>query len=132
MVRWSQQDPKVEALHSPAQLGPPADAVSDPAFEGSGFLDARDLVQVKYEIVRRVRVDKPPSVGRPSPSGSRPSFYEATAAFDEAGLAGLVPQPPIVANSRLDSPSSRPLRGQRAPTHGRAGVLQEVAQSECR
>ena len=38
---------------------------------GSEFLDARDLVQVKYEMVRRARVDGEPVGGRRRRSGSR-------------------------------------------------------------
>jgi len=95
MPRRTQQDPKVEALRARRSLNPRPEAVSDPAFESSEFLDARDLVQVKYEMVRRVRVDKAPVSRAATAFGfSRPSFYEAAAALDEAGLAGLVPQRP--------------------------------------
>ena len=61
----------------------------------SEFLDARDLVQVKYEMVRRARVDGE-SVGRAAESFgfSRPSFYVAERALDDGGLAGLVPARP--------------------------------------
>ena len=54
------------------------------------FFDARDLVQVKYEMLRRVR---PTSIGdqRGGPFGfSRPSFYQALSAFQQDGLGGLV------------------------------------------
>jgi transposase len=95
MVKRLQQDPKVEALRAQRALNPRPEAVSDPAFAGSEFLDARDLVQVKYEMVRRVRVDKAPVSTAAAAFGfSRPSFYEAAAALDDAGLAGLVPQRP--------------------------------------
>jgi transposase len=95
MAKRPPQDPKVEALRSQRSLNPRPEAVSDPAFGGSEFLDARDLVQVKYEMVRRVRVDKAPVSRAAADFGfSRPSFYEAAAALDDAGLAGLVPQRP--------------------------------------
>ena len=51
------EDPKVEALREERTLNPRPEAVTDEAFAASEFLDARDLVQVKYEMVRRVRVD---------------------------------------------------------------------------
>lgn len=50
------EDPKVRALRS-SRVNPRPEAVSDPLFAGSEFFDARDLVQVKYEMVRRVQID---------------------------------------------------------------------------
>ena len=89
------QDPKVEALRAERSLNPRPGDVSDEAFAASEFFDARDLVQVKYEMVRRVRVDGQP-VGRSAAAFgfSRPSFYEAAAAVDAGGLAALVPARP--------------------------------------
>lgn len=89
------QDPKVEALRSERSLNPRPEAVSDEAFSSSEFLDARDLVQVKYEMVRRVRVDKQTVSSSSAAFGfSRPSFYEAATAIDAGGLAALVPARP--------------------------------------
>ena len=51
------EDPKVEALRAERSLNPRPEAVRDERFAESEFLDARDLVQVKYEMVRRVRLD---------------------------------------------------------------------------
>jgi transposase len=69
--------------------------VGDEQFASSEFLDARDLVQVKYEMVRRVRVDGAPVTQTAAAFGfSRPSFYEAAAAVDRDGLGGLVPAKP--------------------------------------
>lgn len=89
------EDPKVQALREGRCLNPRPEAVRDPAFAASEFLDARDLVQVKYEMVRRVRVDGDPVSRTVADYGfSRPSFYEAAAALDEGGLAALVPARP--------------------------------------
>lgn len=89
------QDPKVEALRAERSLNPRPEAVEDPAFAASEFLDARDLVQVKYEMVRRVRVDGDAVSRTVADYGfSRPSFYEAAAALDAGGLAALVPARP--------------------------------------
>ena len=68
----------------------------DPAFtEGSPFFDPEDLVQVKYEMLRRVREEGERVTEASAAFGfSRPSFYAAQAAFREAGLPGLVPQRP--------------------------------------
>ncbi len=58
-ARWhdGERIPRFEALRDERSLNPRPEAVRDPAFSGSEFLDASDLVQVKYEMVRRVRVD---------------------------------------------------------------------------
>jgi transposase len=89
------EDPKVRALREARSLNPRPETVSDEGFAHSAFLDARDLVQVKYEMVRRARVDGEP-VGRAAEAFgfSRPSFYAAQRALDEDGLAGLVPARP--------------------------------------
>ena len=68
----------------------------DPAFTADGpFFDPEDLVQVKYEMLRRVREDGRQVSETSAAFGfSRPSFYAAQAAFQKAGLPGLVPQRP--------------------------------------
>lgn len=89
------QDPKVAALRAERSLNPRPEDVADEAFGASEFFDARDLVQVKYEMVRRVRVDGVPVSRSAAAFGfSRPSFYQAAAAVDAHGLAGLVPARP--------------------------------------
>lgn len=67
--------------------------VTDELFRESDFFDPRDLVQVKYEMLRRVQVDNV-SVSQSAKSFgfSRPSYYQAHFAFAEGGLAGLLPQ----------------------------------------
>jgi transposase len=50
-------------------------------------------VQVKYEMLRRVSVDKMSVTEVSDEYGvSRPTFYQAKADFEDAGLAGLVPR----------------------------------------
>lgn len=88
-------DPKTLALAAERSLNARPDAVRDESFVGSEFFDPRDLVQVKYEMVRRVRVDGQSVAGSARAFGfSRPAFYAAARAVDEAGLAGLVPDRP--------------------------------------
>ena len=90
-----EEDPKTEALRVERSLNLRPDAVVDEAFAGSEFFDARDLVQVKYEMVRRVRVDGDTVSRAAAAFGfSRPSFYEAAAAVHAGGLAALVPSRP--------------------------------------
>lgn len=88
-------DPKEKALRAARALNPRPGAVTDPAFAGSEFLDARDLVQVRYEMVRRVRTEgQTVSAAAASFGFSRPSWYAAAAALDEGGLPGLLPARP--------------------------------------
>jgi transposase len=85
----------VEALRAERSLNPRPEMVTDEEFGASEFFDARDLVQVKYEMVRRVRVDGEVVTRSAAAFGfSRPSFYEAAAALEAGGLAGLVPARP--------------------------------------
>lgn len=73
-------------------MNPRAERVTDELFRHTPFLDARDLVQVKYEMVRRVQMDGGSVVRAAEAFGfSRPSFYEAQGAFRREGLAGLLP-----------------------------------------
>src|SRR3954447_20342346 len=88
-------DPKVDALRQDRALNPHPEQVVDEGFGGSEFFDARDLVQVKYEMVRRVRVDGEPVTQAAAAFGfSRPSYYKAAAAVDRDGLGALVPAKP--------------------------------------
>ena len=95
MARRGGEDPKLAALRAERSLNQRPEAVRDEQFASSEFLDARDLVQVKYEMVRRARVDGE-SVSRAAEvfGFSRPSFYAAQAALDQGGLAALVPARP--------------------------------------
>src|SRR6266511_3301394 len=92
MARRSRPDPKVEALAAARSLNPHPEAVLDEAFATSPFLDPRDLVQVKYEMVRRVRQEG--AAVAAAFGFSRPSWYAAAAALDQAGLPGLLPAKP--------------------------------------
>ncbi len=92
-TRPSRHDPKVEALRVDGALNRHADQVKDPVFGAHEFFDARDLVQVKYEMLRRVEIDAQPVT--PTAAAfrlSRPSFYQAQRAFQQRGLAGLLPK----------------------------------------
>ena len=90
------EDPKEAALREARCLNPRPEAVADEAFStGPEFFDARDLVQVKYEMVRRVRAEGQPVSRAAAAFGfSRPSYYQAAAAVDAGGLAALVPARP--------------------------------------
>lgn len=69
--------------------------VTDSAFAESDFLDPRDLVQVRYEMVRRVRIEgERVSAAADAFGFSRPSWYAAARALDDGGLSGLLPARP--------------------------------------
>jgi hypothetical protein len=84
---------KGQALRQQGVLNPRPRAVTHPLFQASQFFDARDLVQVKYEMLREVQVASQPVSRSAAAFGfSRPSFYQAQAAFAREGLSGLVPR----------------------------------------
>ena len=88
-------DPKVDALRQRGCLHPHPEKVSDELFRSSEFFDPRDLLQVKYEMLRRVRVDRHTVSNSAAIFGlSRPSFYQAKAVYEQGGLPALLPQKP--------------------------------------
>jgi hypothetical protein len=95
MSKAKPSDPKLAALRQQGCLNPNPHKVVDPLFASSDFFDPRDLVQVKYEMVRRVRVDGQPVSHSAAAYGfSRPAFYQAQTVLDHGGLAALVPRKP--------------------------------------
>ena len=85
------RDEKQRRLRQQATLNPRPEGVSHPLFQGSEFFDPHDLLQVKYEMLRLVSVEKRPVSEAAKVFGfSRPSFYQAQAAFAQSGLAGLI------------------------------------------
>jgi transposase len=86
-------DPKIASLRRHGTLVPRPERITDPLFEGHEFFDPRDLIQVKYEMLRRVRLEGQPIRRAAAAFGfSRPSYYQAQAAFEQEGLVGLVPR----------------------------------------
>lgn len=84
-------DPKSEALQKQRSLNPRPEKVTCELFETSDFFDPRDLLQVKYEMLRRVWVDRQPIRQVALQFGfSRQSLYKALATFERTGLLGLV------------------------------------------
>ena len=87
---------KVEALKKYHALNPHPEKVKDKTFiKGAPFFDSRDLVQVKYEMLRQVKEEKRSVTDVAASFGfSRPSFYQARDAFEQRGLPGLLPKKP--------------------------------------
>lgn len=95
MAKRKPMDEKVSALSEHHALNTRAPAVTDPTFSANPFFDSRDLVQVKYEMLRRVHKEGQPISHAASAFGfSRPSFYQAQADFEARGLPGLLPERP--------------------------------------
>lgn len=119
------KEDKQRRLRQQATLNPRPEAVTHPLFRDSEFFDPHDLLQVKYEMLRLVSVEKRPVSESAKVFGfSRPSFYQSQAAFAQGGLAGLIPRKPgprsghkltptvmeFLTQARVAEPSLRPKR----------------------
>ncbi|MGO9099647.1 MAG: helix-turn-helix domain-containing protein [Mycobacterium sp.] len=88
-------DAKADALRASRTLHPHPEAVIDEVFVADDFFDARDLVQVKYEMLRRVNEDGASVSSTAAAFGfSRQSYYQTAAALAAGGLPALVPAKP--------------------------------------
>jgi transposase len=87
-------DTKAQFLAERGALHPYPEQVRDALFRTCTFFDPRDLIQVRYEMVRRYRTD-----GQPAPQVarsfgvSRQSLYLLARAVRDLGLPGLFPHP---------------------------------------
>jgi transposase len=117
------RDPKAQTLQHQGALHRHAEQVTDELFVTREFFDPRDLVQVKYEMLRRVQREGHAVSRSAAAFGfSRPSFYQAQAAFQQGGLPALMPRKrgpkdahkltgdvlAFVRRARQDDPSLRP------------------------
>ena len=92
-VKSGSKHPKIQALLEEGTLNPEPEKIQDPKFHDGEFFDPHDVVQVKYEMLRRVSVEKASVVDATEEYGvSRPTYYQTKASFEEAGIAGLVPR----------------------------------------
>ena len=84
---------KVRALIEEGTLNLAPEKVQDPKFRDGEFFDPHDIVQVKYEMLRRVSVENASVTSATEEYGvSRPTYYQTRASFEEAGIAGLAPR----------------------------------------
>lgn len=87
------EDSKEAALRLTGTWHARFDDVNDELFHGHDFFDPRDLLQVKYEMLRRVAIGEMNVSQATRAFGfSRPPFYHAQEAFTEGGLAALAPK----------------------------------------
>lgn len=96
MARHSSTDERLASLHRHHAVHPRPESVSDEAFvTGNDFFDPHDLVQVKYEMLRRVHHEGASVTEVAARFGlSRPTFYQTRAAFLSGGLPALLPKRP--------------------------------------
>src|SRR6266567_2617840 len=93
MARLKKPDQKTLELKRTATLNPRPGSVSDTLFQENPFFDPKDLLQVRYEMLRRHSVEGASVVDVATTFGvSRPTVYQAQAAFQQAGLSGLLPK----------------------------------------
>lgn len=87
------KETKLDRLRQAGVLNPRPAAVIAPWFYDTGFFDPNDLVQVKYEMLRHARQDGVNKAEAAALFGlSRPTYYQAEAAFEREGIAGLLPR----------------------------------------
>lgn len=83
---------KHDRLRRSGTLNRTPEKVTDPLFAVGDFFDARDLLQVRYEMVRLVNEGKVTSAQVAARFGvSRPTCFRMVRAFEGGGLAGLIP-----------------------------------------
>lgn len=92
MSRRRSSDPKLQVLRERGTLHANPAQVKDPLFLKGGFFDPRDLLQVKYEMLRAVQSEGQSVSEAAERFGlARPTFYKAREDFARAGLTGLLP-----------------------------------------
>ena len=91
------KDDKTQSLKKYGALNPHPHKVVEKPFSDSAleFFDPRDLVQVKYEMLRAVdREGRSVKQASEAFGFSRPAFYQAQSQFRQEGVTGLVKKRP--------------------------------------
>jgi transposase len=92
-VKEKKYDKKIALLREQGLFNSRATKVTQKLFLENEFFDPCDMIQVKYEMLRWVRSHEGSIKEAAKIFGlSRPAFYQAQASFEQAGLAGLIPQ----------------------------------------
>jgi len=93
MAKPKKTDQKTLELKRTGTLNAHPAAVSDTLFKENPFFDPKDLLQVRYEMLRRHSIEGQSIVEVATNFGvSRPTVYQAQLAFEKAGLSGLLPK----------------------------------------
>lgn len=87
------EEAKRRTLREQGALHPHPESVRDELFGSHEFFDPHDRVQVKYEMLRRHRVDGDHVTEVAGAFGlSRQAFYKTEAVFQAQGVPGLIPR----------------------------------------
>lgn len=93
MPKPSSSDLKLKALNEQGLLNPRPEDVTDQLFRENEFFDQRDLIQVKYEMLRRHQTEgKSASSAAQAFGFSRVTFYQVLKRFKKEGIGGLFPK----------------------------------------
>ena len=84
-------DSKTGRLRQSGTLNPNPERVADPLFADSEFFDPRDLLQVRYEMVRRSEEASLREAAERF-GASVPTCVRTNRAFREGGLEALIPR----------------------------------------
>ena len=124
---------KPDRLREAGLLNPHPERVRDPRFADSDFFDPRDILQVRYEMVRLVRLDKLTLAKAAERFGvSLPTCFRAAKAFALDGLQGLLPQRRGPRGPRKITPEILRFVDDYRATHGRTSSATLVALVEQR
>ena len=94
MARRAAGDAKLQSLRESGTLNARSEEVCDELFDAGAFFDPHDLMQVKYEMLRRVEAEGASVTEAASAFGlSRVAFYAARRRMEGEGLAGLLSRP---------------------------------------
>jgi transposase len=86
---------KEQQLRKQRGLNPNPETVIDELFRTNEFFDPRDHLQVRYEMIRRHRVDKITIKEAARQFGvSRVTFHKFASMFDKEGIIGLISHKP--------------------------------------
>ena len=86
-------DSKLKILEENGSFNRNANKVKDPIFQNNPFFDAKDIVQVKYEMLRAVEKDQQPVIQTAEIFGfSRVSYYKTRNDFRNNGMEGILPR----------------------------------------
>jgi transposase len=93
MATKNTNEGKLKILKRQRVFNARAESVQDELFKNNDFFDPNDLVQVKYEMLRRVEIEGW-SVAKASEvfGFSRPTFYKMQKDFKKGGMTGLIPK----------------------------------------
>ena len=118
---------KHDRLRKAGTLNRTPEKVSDPMFAAGDFFDARDLLQVRYEMVRVVRLGEATLAQAAARFGvSRPTCFRMVKAFDGGGLQELVPARRGPRGPHKISPEILRFVEETRARHGRVGARRLV------